>query len=242
MAFDPNSPTESHTVLSGDINQIRENCVQLRKHESGASAPSNLVAGMLWHDTTGPYLKVRKADNGSWLYVLLGTAPCTEGQILATPAEINKACDLTSNGFFTSGGVRKILLYENVAPTGWTIQNTLDDKLVFVTKGSAAGGQTGGTVHSTGSWTISGLAHTHTGPSHAHTTAAGRNANYYSYDYAFATSGTFQSSAVTTAGAATYTMNRFITGAGGTGATGSGGGSDGAWRPAAYCCIIAALD
>ena len=93
MAFDPNSPSESHAVLSGDVDQIRENCVQLRKNESGAVAPSNLVAGMLWHDTTGPYLKVRKADNGSWLYVLLGTPACTEGQILATPAEINKACD-----------------------------------------------------------------------------------------------------------------------------------------------------
>jgi len=218
MAFDPNSPAESHAVLSGDIDQIRENCVQLRKHETGASEPSNLVAGMLWHDTNGAYLKVRKADNGSWLYVLLGTAPCTEGQILATPAEINKACDLTTNAFFTSGGVRKILLYENVAPVGWTIQNTLDDKLVFVTKGSVAGGQTGGGVHSAGTWTQPN--HTHTGPSHTHTLSSPTGA---------------------ATGAGGVLIDSVTTSANGTGATGESATAN-TWRPAAYCCIIASLN
>jgi len=217
MAFDPNSPAESHAVLSGDIDQIRENCVQLRKHESGASAPSNLVAGMLWYDTNGPYLKIRKADNGSWLYVLLGTATCTEGQVLATPAEINKACDLTSNAFFTSGGVRKILLYENVAPTGWTIQNTLDDKLVFVTKGSVAGGQTGGAVHSAGTWTQ--LPHTHlvSGISSAPNNTVGANSSNEVYPGSLDHQHTISINSQDGATAAT-------------------------WRPAAYCCIIAALD
>ena len=63
----------------------------------------------------------------------------------------------------------KMLFYANTAPVGWTIDSTLDDKLVFVTKGSAAGGQTGGGAHSTGSWTQT--SHTHTGPSHTHTVA-----------------------------------------------------------------------
>jgi hypothetical protein len=78
----------------------------------------------------------------------------------------------------------KMLFYANTAPTGWTIDNTLDDKLIYVTKGSVAGGQSGGGVHSTGTWTQpnhthtgpshthTGPSHTHTGPSHAHTTPA----------------------------------------------------------------------
>jgi hypothetical protein len=68
----------------------------------------------------------------------------------------------------------KMLFYADTAPAGWTIDNTLDDKLVYVTKGSAAGGQTGGAAHSAGTWTQpnhthTGPSHTHTGPSHTHT-------------------------------------------------------------------------
>jgi hypothetical protein len=71
----------------------------------------------------------------------------------------------------------KMLFYADTAPAGWTIDNTLDDKLVYVTKGSAAGGQTGGAAHSAGTWTQpnhthTGPSHTHTGPSHTHTTPA----------------------------------------------------------------------
>ncbi len=68
----------------------------------------------------------------------------------------------------------KMLFYMDTAPLGWTLLNTLDDKVVYVTKGSAAGGQTGGAVHSAGTWTQpshthTGPSHTHTGPSHTHT-------------------------------------------------------------------------
>jgi len=182
--------------------------------------------------------------------------------VLATYAEINKACDLTSNGFFTSGGVRKLLFYENIAPTGWTIQNTLDDKLIFVTKGSVAGGQTGGGVHSTGTWTQpnhthTGPSHTHTGPSHTHSIPA----------LTLATSGTTGNRAIignvcivagelmlTEAATSTYNKASASTGAGTSGAGGNGAtGADGTgatgngataatWRPAAYNVIIAALD
>ena len=228
MAFDPNSPAESHAVLSGDIDQIRENFIQLRKHETGASEPSNLVAGMLWHDTNGAYLKIRKADNGSWLYVLLGTAQCTEGQILATPAEINKACDLTTNAFFTAGGTRKILLYEDVAPTGWTLQNTLDDKLVFVTKGSVAGGQTGGGVHSTGTWTQ---------PDHTLTIA-----EMPAHDHNLIQQN--DGASISGSGWITHTGTRPVASSENCNDTGGGGAHNHgtAWRPAAYNVIIAALD
>ena len=40
----------------------------------------------------------------------------------------------------------KMLIYANTAPANWTIDAALDDKLVFVTKGSVAGGQTGGGI------------------------------------------------------------------------------------------------
>jgi hypothetical protein len=71
----------------------------------------------------------------------------------------------------------KMVFYQDVAPTGWTIANTLDDKVLFVTKGSAAGGETGGGAHSTGTWTQPNHTHTTensnvTVPAHTHTFSA----------------------------------------------------------------------
>jgi len=124
----------------------------------------------------------------------------------------------------------KMLFYADVAPAGWTIDNTLNDKVVFVTKGSAAGGQTGGGAHSTGSWTISGIAadsHVLTTaemPAHTHSeqgVGAGNSlASGVNYGAPFTTSGS----------------------------TGGGGGHvhtathTPGWRPAAYCCIICSKD
>ena len=152
----------------------------------------------------------------------------------------------------------KVLFYKNTAVTGYSLLDTLDDKVVYVTKGSAAGGQTGGGVHSAGTWTISGLAHTHTGPSHTHTgpshthgipaltlANSGTTANLTISAIVYAVSGALYTAS---AGGTTYDKVTTSTGAGtsgaggtgatgaeGTGATGSGGGSDGTWRPAAYC-------
>jgi len=182
--------------------------------------------------------------------------------INATAAEINTACDLTSNGFFTTGNVNKMLFYLDTAPTGWSIDTALDDKLVFVTKGSGAGGQTGGGAHSTGSWTISGItvdahthsgpSHTHTGPSHTHSVPIGGGSGYLFFKDADGASFTAQSYIVSTPQTSTKTGT--LTTAGGTGATGAGGTgdtsaassssitADAAWRPAAYNCIVASLD
>lgn len=66
---------------------------------------------------------------------------------------------------FASGTI--MFFYQDTAPTGWTIDDTLDDKALIITKGSAAGGETGGGAHSSGTWTQP--SHTHTGPSHTHT-------------------------------------------------------------------------
>jgi len=136
-------------------------------------------------------------------------------------------------GAFPAG--TKMLFYQDVAPTGWTIENTLNDKLVFITKGSAAGGQTGGGVHSTGSWTISGFAanvgdHTLTideMPAHTHSYTAAQLTTL---------AGSEGPAARSPAG---YT----------SGSTGGGRAHNhtspahnGTWRPAAYNCIICTKD
>ena len=64
----------------------------------------------------------------------------------------------------------EMLFYADAAPSGWTLITTVNDKLLFITKGSTAGGQTGGGAHSTGTWTQPD--HTLTTaeiPAHAHT-------------------------------------------------------------------------
>ena len=69
-----------------------------------------------------------------------------------------------------------IILFESdVAITGYSLLTDQDDMVVYITKGSAAGGETGGTLKSAGSWTqpnhthgITAAAdHTHTTGSHA---------------------------------------------------------------------------
>jgi hypothetical protein len=125
---------------------------------------------------------------------------------------------LIASEFATNAAI--LPFYQNTAPTGWTIQTTLDDKLLFVTKGSGAGGQTGGTVHSTGTWTISGLA----ADSHTHTwsgTYGTYNDNYGGGAVRYPPN----TSSVTTSAPST------------TGITHTP-----AWRPAAYCVILAKKD
>lgn len=52
-----------------------------------------------------------------------------------------------------------ILFHEDTAVTGYTLQTGFDDGIVYITKGSAAGGETAGTNKSGGTWTSPG--HTH---------------------------------------------------------------------------------
>ncbi len=130
----------------------------------------------------------------------------------------------------------KMLIYADTAPSGWTIDATVDDKLVYISKGSAAGGQTGGGAHSTGSWTISGIAadsHTLTTaemPAHTHTE------RYYTGSGAIAEI----SDALNKASILSSSLE--------TASTGGGGGHTHtcthtpAWRPSAYCMIVCAKD
>jgi len=135
--------------------------------------------------------------------------------------------DYKVNNFFATG--RTLLLYENTAPTGWTIQNTLDDKLVYVTKGSAAGGQTGGTVHSSGTWQQ---------PNHTLTISEMPSHGHDSYIDFKTSEGTAQSIA------ASQGQSQYTTLTGQIGSTGGGQPHNhgSSWRPAAYCCIMVKKD
>jgi len=136
----------------------------LASFNSGAVAPTTPYAYQIYADTStlpgaDPIVYIRNGANTAW--TRWGYINKTTGQFIV---------DKATEGGLVAGV--KMIFYADTAPTGWTLLNTLDDKLLYITKGSSAGGQTGGGVHSTGSWTISGLtvdSHTHTGPSHTHT-------------------------------------------------------------------------
>lgn len=124
----------------------------------------------------------------------------------------------------------KTLFYQDTAPTGWTIDNTLNDKLVFITKGSAAGGQTGGGAHTTGTWTQ---------PSHYHDIAEHTHDVYvYTHAWGYSSGG---ATGYLTVGAADKATARTFTSDLTSGITTSAA-TAASWRPAAYCCIIATKD
>lgn len=62
----------------------------------------------------------------------------------------------------------EIILFEkDTAVVGWTLLTNVDDYVVYITKGLAAGGEEGGNNKGGGTWTQ--VVHQHAGPSHAHT-------------------------------------------------------------------------
>jgi len=126
----------------------------------------------------------------------------------------------------------KMLFYADTAPTGWTIDNTVDDKLVFVTKGSAAGGETGGGAHATGTWTIAGLTNA-AEASHTHVVSRLSWGNG-----ATVATGTVLTSAA--GGAAIAAQSDKTSGAGSS--HNHTISSAGTWRPAAYCYILCTKD
>ena len=74
-------------------------------------------------------------------------------------------------GGLPSGAI--ILVESDTAITGFTLLTDTDDGVAYITKGSAAAGESGGSSKTSGTWTQpnhvhAGPSHTHTGPSHVH--------------------------------------------------------------------------
>lgn len=134
---------------------------------------------------------------------------------------------------FASG--TKMVFYQDSAPTGWTIDTSVDEHAVALTKGTGASGSEGGTLGGSVDFsTVFGLtstdsyalleadvpAHTHTGPSHTH----GAGSFVVGTKNATGAGGVPASSAGVQSGTSAVTGT---SAAGGTGATGSYGGGGG---------------
>ena len=95
----------SGATVRADINSALS---AIQSLNSGSSAPSSTVAGMLWLDTTGgaPYaLKVRYAGNNHWLTLASVTDPGSDGNI-ETSATIKGTIDSTAS--FPAGIVLQV--------------------------------------------------------------------------------------------------------------------------------------
>lgn len=135
----------------------------------------------------------------------------------------------------------KMIFYQDTAPVGWTLDDTLDDKLIYITKGSAAGGEIGGAVNTSGTWSISGLtvgSHVHTYsdlPQHNHDITVVEDTSHAFYTGILRVQATSQQTDTTSiqnegvAGCTTDTSSAATSG-------------DALWRPAAFNCIICSFD
>jgi len=146
--------------------------------------------------------------------------------------------ELGGSSEFPSG--TKQWFYQAAAPTGWTIDSTLGDRVLAVHGTSPYSGSTGGGQQQ-GGWTISGLTHAHT--HNVYVTASTRTGTVLQSSSAsqtfIRTAGSQRSWAdnVTTTTAAerykretTYSISTTAVSA------------DGNWRPAANVGIIASKD
>jgi len=74
-----------------------------------------------------------------------------EAKVGINSSAVTASIDYKVNNFFSSG--RKIWIYENTAPTGWTIYSTVEDCVIAVKGGSQAYNVTGGDGAEKGTWT-----------------------------------------------------------------------------------------
>lgn len=143
-------------TITGNL-KVRKDAPGLRLFGTEASAEEVLI-----EENTGNFL-IRKNTgtevNPVWETVV--TIEVSTGNIISEgrylPADV------------PSG--ETILFYKDTAVVGYNLLTTIDDKYVYITKGFAAGGETGGALHPTGTHTISGLTadpHTHDMNNHVH--------------------------------------------------------------------------
>lgn len=248
-------PTDSNYVYEVD-NYIRQLKLAVRERmekdhyfdEAGTDADHGEHSKITFHAQSA---KPTAVANKGFLYIKDVSAKVE----LFWEDEDGNEKQITSGGniqSFPAG--TKMVFYQNTAPAGWTIDNTLDDKLLFVTKGSVAGGETGGGAHSSGTWTQpnhlhttgdvtltaaqSGVpAHTH---SHSHSLtilqSGGGVLGYWAMGGDATDLTTANTNADATANAAAGASQAHNHGNTGNSATAN------TWRPAAYCVIICAKD
>jgi len=106
--------------------------------QAGASEPGTKYKFELWADETTGKLKIRNAANSAWIEW----------------GDLAKIGD--PHAFLAAG--RKLWIYENTAPTGWTIVSACADIVLACKGGSQAYNVNGGTL--AGTWTQ---------PNHSHT-------------------------------------------------------------------------
>jgi hypothetical protein len=121
------------------------NCIGEFKLERVATLPvwSSTYEGRMVYaeDTKRVYIGI----NSAWRLL---TKTTDDVDLTATAAEINFACDQSVDAFHTTG--RKVYIYENTAPTGWTTES-VTDRVIAIKGGSQAYDTSGGTQ--VGSWT-----------------------------------------------------------------------------------------
>ena len=93
-----------------DLQSYKDNFAALKSNFSGASAPANLVAGMIWADNSGSdvVLKVRNKLNNAW-----GTTGFPTGTV--------------------------VLFGQAAAPVGWTQITTHNNKALRIVSGAGGG-------------------------------------------------------------------------------------------------------
>jgi len=155
--------------------------------------------------------------------------------------------------FIPSG--TKMLFAQDTAPPGWSIVTTLNDGLAYVTKGSAAGGDTGGAEKSGSSWTITGVTvddhdHTYTVPDHQHEIGLVDYSylTFWNHLYDYGQGDTLTFTYCSGPRTASYTGKRYLTSDpynSTTETTTTASVSvnhDGSWRPAYLACIVCEKD
>jgi len=175
-----------------------------------------------------------------------------EKKLYKGTASGKEAFDFGAN-VFPSG--TKMLFYQDTAPTGWSIVDTVNDKLVYISKGSAAGGEAGGAELSSGSWTISGLSgsttidsagdHKHLSPLPYYDTSDGCAPQGRDAPWGHGTEEGVGSTDIDKTGSTdvSSTNYKYTSTAGAhTHSATTSVSHDGSWRPAAVVCIIAEKD
>lgn len=127
-------------VAQTDLQNMENNFAVLKSCFSGAAAPADTVAFMLWGDTAQKVLKVRNNADDAWLGLMHGDTS------------------------------EKRLAYRNAALEGYARDAGVTDKVIALKGGGTyvAGAATAGSWTLAGLTSVNESAHTHAGGSHTH--------------------------------------------------------------------------